>query len=109
MQINNDGLVFIKIGKKDPWYINAASITRIIALTEESCKKKDNPYPTVGLDIVGREGLLYLEDITTKDDAGSVGVNSQYLSQSKQGSGLIVRNISSKQGARSCKKCRKLG
>ncbi len=63
-QANQDGLVFVKIGTVDPWYINVASIVRMFELNKKDCKKKEQSHPTLGLDIIGSETAIYIEGIT---------------------------------------------
>lgn len=66
-QVGRDGLVFLKVGKLEPWYINIAAIVRLFELDRENCKELELSYPTVGLDMVGRQEPIYITQSTAED------------------------------------------
>lgn len=67
MQTGRDGLIFVKIGKTDPWYVNVASITRVYSLSKEQCDMMSTTYPSVGLDILGKEDPISIRGLTAEN------------------------------------------
>lgn len=66
-QVGRDELVFLKVGNPDPWYINIAAIVRLFNLEKKSCDRLDYSYPTVGIDMVGRQEPIYITGCTAED------------------------------------------
>ena len=66
-QVGRDGLVFLKVGVSRVWYINVASIVRLFGIDEEECAKRDLSFPTTGIDIVGRNAPIYIQETTPEE------------------------------------------